>query len=112
MAHKVFLNTFNNNEGILTVFEKILPFSIDNLEILLNKEAQSAKIKDKFSLNSPVSLLVMQGTCEILCNGKDHFLLDNSAYCILLEANEAFEIKKYSNDCIFLLIKMAKKSDQ
>jgi hypothetical protein len=108
MAHIIQLKTFQNESGILSVFENIFDGNIKEINILVQKNKLVKTLAPFQKLKLQRGLIALNGTCVI--HTKEEFFLEKPQDCLLLKSDDFFDILTYSEDCILVLIIKAPKN--
>lgn len=106
MPQLIELNTFGDDKGKLTVFEKILPGDIKRAFYIYGVAAgeQRAKHGHKKTWNA---LIPVAGSCRIVVTtskGEQIFWLNNPAQCLLIEPGDWHIMDEFSSDAILLVL--------
>jgi tellurite resistance-related uncharacterized protein len=102
MAYLINLKTFSDNRGNLTVIEdKELPFKIKRVFYIYGvDDSVRGGHRHKTTIQA---LVVLQGSCEIYNNDKNHeqyFTLNHPSQCLILEPQDWHNMYNFSPDCI------------
>ena len=105
MPKLIYLPTFSDTRGQLTVIEKTLPFDIKRVYYIY----QTVGKKRGYHSHKKTSqaLVAVSGSCNIHIKKQANnlcFILDNPKKCLLLEPNDFHWMNNFSKDCILLVL--------
>ena len=94
------LSSFKDDRGILTVVEKILPFSIQRVYYLWDtNEIPRGGHKHR---EGTQALICLQGQCVVQVRDHEDFLLNSPNQCLILESDDWHSL--YFNPKAILLV--------
>lgn len=107
MPEILYLPTFKDERGCLTVIEKHVPFDVRRVYYIYDvQESERGMHKHKKTVQLAVAV---KGSCSIFCktseNGLvDEFFLDSPGKAILLFPNDFHWMNNFSSDCVLLVL--------
>lgn len=105
MAQLVELKTFTSTSGHLTVFETILPGSIQRVFYIYQVgDATRAGHRHKETWNA---LICLNGSCRVYNNDgetEQTYILDTPTKCLVLEPKDWHLMDTFSDDAILLVV--------
>lgn len=101
MSELLHLPSYSGPRGTLSVFENVFKGSVGLVELLINKTYVNPKLSGLMVSKQESSILVLAGTCTIICGAAPSLhQLNTPAECLVFEEQESFEIIDYSPNCI------------
>ena len=104
MPKMINLPTHSNNNGDLTVVEKILPFEIKRLYYIYNASGVRGGHRHKVTTQA---LICVKGSCEVFCdNSKEQqtFILDEPTKCLIIQPEDYHTMSHFSDDAVLLVL--------
>lgn len=105
MAKFVELPSHEDERGILTVIEKVLPFDIKRVYYMYNlSNLQRGGHRHKKTVQA---LICVHGSCRIESNNgmkKEEFLLDSPKSCLILYPEDWHIMSDFRDDAVLLVL--------
>lgn len=105
MAEIIYLKTFTDIRGNLTVIEKVIPFEIKRIFYIYGVD-RSVRGGHRHHKTIQAAICV-QGSCSIHCNnGKSisEFILDNPYTCLILQPEDWHKMYQFSPNAILMVL--------
>ncbi len=110
MAELIYLPTYGDQRGKLTVAQEMIPFSIKRVYYIYEASEKRGGHRHKQTIQA---LVCVSGSCEIYVNnGKTEsvYVLNDPRRGLILEKEDWHTMDKFSDDCI-LLVMASRKYD-
>jgi hypothetical protein len=105
MAQLIRLDTFSSDNGCLTVFEKVLPGTVQRVFYIYNVGDQArAGHRHVQAWNA---LICVSGRCEVYNNNGDDeetYVLDSPDLCLVLEPRDWHVMDRFSEGAVLLVM--------
>ncbi|MEK6958760.1 MAG: FdtA/QdtA family cupin domain-containing protein [archaeon] len=104
MAEIIFVKTFADKDGKLTVIDKVLPFEIKRVFYIHDVKGLRGGHRHKKTM---MALISVSGSCEIFVNdgsSKKTFLLDSLEKVLLLNPKDWHTMQKFSKGAVLMVL--------
>lgn len=105
MAHILNLTTFKDSRGILTVFDRVVPFEIKRLFYIYAVDDTERGGHRHYETHQ--AAICIKGSCKITNNNQrvtETFLLDSPDKCLILLPEDWHVMHDFSPDAILLVL--------
>jgi dTDP-4-dehydrorhamnose 3,5-epimerase-like enzyme len=106
MAKIIYLKTFSEKKGDLTVIEKIIPFEINRIYYIYNCDG-SVRGNHKHK-KTRQALVCLNGSVDFYCQNDNHsvekFILNKPDKCLLIEPEDFHWFDNFSSNAIILVL--------
>lgn len=105
MAQLYKLKTFSSDNGNLTVFENIIPGTIQRV-FYIYKAGQQVRAGHRHRL-AWNALICVSGSCRVYCNNGSEettYYLADPEHCLVLEPKDWHKMDEFSKDAVLLVV--------
>lgn len=107
MAHIIFLKTYKDKRGDLTVLEKILPFEIRRIYYIYNANDSIRGMHRH--IKTIQAAIAVNGECKINVKSGDFqkenvYELNSPDKCLILNPEDFHYMYDFSKDCVLLVL--------
>lgn len=104
MPSLIYLPTYTDARGSLTVVEKIIPFEIKRFYYIYNAKSLRGGHRHKKTIQA---LICIAGNCKIYVNTgykEEYFFLDSPEKCLILAPKDWHTMDEFSRDAVLLVL--------